>query len=134
MRILRVVLLFPALLLAACQSTRPPATFQPDGSSFIVLQINDVYEISPLDRGRVGGMARFAAVLRRLEAENPNTIAVIAGDFLSPSLISSLSRRVDGREVRIAGEQMVDVLNAAGLDYATFGNHEFDVFRSVTSG
>src|SRR5690606_4006153 len=83
------------------------------------------------DRGRVGGMARVATVLRQLEAENPNTIAVIAGDFVSPSLIGSLSRTVDGRTERVAGAQMVEVLNAVGLDYATFGNHEFDISEAA---
>src|SRR5439155_14942790 len=37
-------------------------------------------------------------------------------DFLSPSVASSVFK----------GEQMVAALNAAGLDLATLGNHEFD--------
>jgi 5'-nucleotidase len=32
---------------------------------------------------------------------------------------------------RLAGRQMVDVLNAVGLDWATLGNHEFDVGRDA---
>lgn len=91
---------------------------------FNILQINDVYEITPLEAGRVGGLARVATLLRQLEAENPNTIAVLAGDFLSPSFAGSLS--LPGGE-RIAGLQMVEALNVLGLDYATFGNHEFDL-------
>ncbi len=123
-----------AALLTACQATRQPPragqdvrpeqlTCPPGPIEFIILQLNDVYEISPLDGGRVGGMARVATVLQHLEAKNPNTIAVLSGDFLSPSLISSI--RIDG--VPIAGEQMVAAMNAAGIDYVTFGNHEFDV-------
>jgi 5'-nucleotidase len=89
---------------------------------FTILQLNDVYEIAPLEGGKVGGLARVATVLRRLEAENPNTIAVMAGDFLSPSFVGTL--RKNG--VKVAGQQMIETLNILGLDYATFGNHEFD--------
>ncbi|MCB0610723.1 MAG: bifunctional metallophosphatase/5'-nucleotidase [Lewinellaceae bacterium] len=92
--------------------------------SFTILQLNDVYEIAPLEGGKAGGLARVATVKKELLAENPNTIAVIAGDFLSPSFIGTLKMK-DGE--RIAGLQMVETLNAMGLDYATFGNHEFDL-------
>ena len=42
---------------------------------------------------------------------------MLAGDVLSPSLLSKYYR----------GRQMVEALNAAKLDYATFGNHEFEL-------
>jgi 5'-nucleotidase len=42
---------------------------------------------------------------------------------LSPSALGTA--RVDGQ--RLAGRQMVDVLNFLGVDWATFGNHEFDI-------
>lgn len=87
-----------------------------------IVQLNDVYEITPVGGGRWGGPARVATLLRRLEAWNPNTIAVLAGDFLGPSALGTA--RVEGE--RLAGRQMVAVLDAMGLDYATFGNHEFD--------
>lgn len=88
-----------------------------------LVQLNDLYEITPVGGGRWGGPARVATLLRRLEAWNPNTLAVIAGDFFSPSALGTA--RVDGE--RLAGRQMVAVLNTMGLDYATFGNHEFDL-------
>ena len=94
-----------------------------DPIEFTILQINDVYEIAPIEGGAAGGLARVAQVKKDLLKQNPNTIAVIAGDFLSPSLIATL--KLDGE--RIAGLQMVQTLNAMGLDYATFGNHEFDI-------
>jgi len=83
------------------------------------LQINDVYEIAPIEAGKVGGMARVASIKKNLKAINPNTYLVIAGDFLSPSVFNSLS--YEGKRVR--GRQMVDALNVAGLDIAGFGNH-----------
>ncbi|MGB2924790.1 MAG: bifunctional metallophosphatase/5'-nucleotidase [Limnothrix sp.] len=95
-----------------------------------ILQLNDVYEITPLSGGTVGGLARVATIRQGLIEENPNTLTVMAGDFFSPSALGTAV--VDGD--RLAGEQMVNTLNHLGLDLATFGNHEFDVkehqFRS----
>ncbi|MDW3192502.1 MAG: bifunctional metallophosphatase/5'-nucleotidase [Cytophagales bacterium] len=90
---------------------------------FYILQMNDVYEIAPLEGGKVGGVARVATVLDSLKAINPNTISLLSGDFLSPSLIGTL--KYQGQ--KIAGLQMVEALNVLGLDYVGFGNHEFDV-------
>lgn len=90
---------------------------------FIILQTNDVYEISPLEGGTVGGMARVAQIKKELLAENPNTMAVMAGDFLNPSVIGTL--KYEGERIR--GKQMVETMNVAGIDLVTFGNHEFDL-------
>jgi 2',3'-cyclic-nucleotide 2'-phosphodiesterase (5'-nucleotidase family) len=91
--------------------------------SFAILQLNDVYEIAPLEKGKVGGMARVASLRQQLLAENYNVFTVLAGDFLSPSLIGTL--KYEGE--RIKGRQMVEVMNALGVNMVTFGNHEFDV-------
>jgi len=90
---------------------------------FIILQINDVYEIAPLSNGTVGGMARVATVYKQLKAENSNTFFVHAGDFLNPSVIGTL--RHEDKFIR--GKQMVEVMNIAGVEYVTLGNHEFDL-------
>lgn len=111
------------IFLVSCKSTQQVPTAQAEMVEFTILQINDVYEIAPIEGGAVGGLARVAHLKKQLVQENPNTIAVIAGDFLSPSLIATL--KLDGE--RIAGLQMVEALNAMGMDYATFGNHEFDI-------
>ncbi len=87
------------------------------------LQINDIYEISPVSAGREGGIARIASLRKRLLQQNPQTVTVLAGDFFSPSALGTA--RWNGQ--RLAGAQMVASLNALGLDYATFGNHEFDL-------
>lgn len=86
------------------------------------LQMNDVYEISPAPSDNTGGLARVAALRKQLLAKNPNTLTVLAGDFISPSVIGTL--RFEGKRIR--GRQMVDVLNTLGLDWVVFGNHEFD--------
>jgi 5'-nucleotidase len=102
-----------------------PASSPPAGStvSFTILQFNDVYEIGPVGGGKSGGLARVATIRKRLLAENPNTFTVLAGDFVSPSALGTA--RVNGQS--LAGQQMVAVLNAVGLDLATFGNHELDI-------
>lgn len=122
-----------AATLAACRTAAPGPAAEPGPAAcppafeFVVVQMNDVYEISPLDGGRVGGMARVAALVRHLKEKTPHTLVVLAGDFLNPSLISSL--RLDGTP--IAGAQMLDAMAAAGVDYVAFGNHEFDLREPV---
>lgn len=87
------------------------------------LHLNDVYEISPLDNGKVGGMARVATVRQNLLKENPNTITVLSGDFLSPSVTGTL--RHEGKSIK--GKQMIETMNAVGVDWVCLGNHEFDL-------
>jgi len=95
-----------------------------DGKIEVVfLHINDIYEIAPLENGKTGGMSRVAALYKRLKLQNPHTFFVHGGDFLSPSLMGTLK----WNGARIAGRQMVEVMNASGVQLTTFGNHEFDV-------
>jgi len=108
--------------LASCTATKK--TVRDDGeltANFIL--VNDVYEIAPLLGGREGGLSRVAALKKEYLEKNRNTFLVMAGDFLSPSVFNSL--RFEGKPVR--GRQMVDAMNAAGFDFAGFGNHEFDI-------
>lgn len=87
------------------------------------LHLNDIYEITPVADGKQGGMARLASVRRELLRRNPRTYTVLAGDCLSPSALGTAI--VDGE--KLAGRQMIAAMNAVGFDFATFGNHEFDV-------
>lgn len=135
-RMKKLLFAFLALLvLQACESRRQTtnsaimltADNHAQPIDFILLQLNDVYEISPMDKGRTAGMARVAALRKQLLAHNPNVITVLSGDYLSPSLTGSLQCEFDGVKQRVAGRHMVEVMNAAGVDYVTFGNHEFDI-------
>lgn len=115
-RLTRVFL--PALLLVSalgCGQSAPP--------TLTLVHLNDVYEISPVEGGRVGGLARVATVIKNLRATQAPVLTTLGGDYLSPSALATA--RIDGEA--IAGKQMVAVLNAVGLDYATLGNHEFDL-------
>ena len=104
------------ILLSSCQK-------DDNKIDFTFLQLNDVYEIAPIQGGEFGGMARVETVHKNLLKENPNTMLFMAGDFLNPSLLGTL--KVDGERIR--GKQMVDVMNAMNFDLVAFGNHEFDV-------
>jgi 2',3'-cyclic-nucleotide 2'-phosphodiesterase (5'-nucleotidase family) len=90
---------------------------------FTFLQINDVYEIAPIQGGEYGGLARVETVHQELLKENKNTMLFMAGDFLNPSLLGTI--KVDGERIR--GKQMVEVMNAMNVDLVAFGNHEFDI-------
>lgn len=124
----RLVLGCFLFLLFSCKINQKPkvtsSTIKDDGIiEFTFLQLNDVYEIAPLEGGKVGGMARVATIYKQLKKENPNTFFVLAGDFLNPSLLATM--KYEGQ--RIKGRQMVEVMNACGVDLVVFGNHEFDV-------
>jgi 5'-nucleotidase / UDP-sugar diphosphatase len=88
-----------------------------------LLQLNDIYEITPVEGGTRGGLARVATIRQQLYKDNPRTYTLLAGDAFSPSALGTA--KINGTP--LAGQQMVAVMNALGLDYATFGNHEFDL-------
>ena len=113
----------PGLTAEPGLKSRP--TSRPETVTATILQLNDVYEIMPLGGSGLGGLARVATLRKALERENPNTFVVLAGDLLSPSAMSSA--RAGGGGAPLNGEHMVDIMNRVGLDYAVYGNHEFDL-------
>src|SRR5713101_498822 len=81
-----------------------------------LLQLNDVYQFAPVDGGTRGGLARVLTLRKQIMSESPHALFLLAGDTISPSVESNTYQ----------GRQMIDAWNTSGLDYATFGNHEFD--------
>ena len=111
-----IILFLFTILFVSCSSD--------DGKiSFTILQLNDVYEIASIQGGQYGGMARVETVHQELLAKNKNTLLVMAGDFLNPSLIGTMKHE----GVRVRGKQMIEVMNAMSFDVVAFGNHEFDI-------
>ncbi len=105
----------------ACKTTQK-VPGQGDGVIEIVfLHLNDVYEISPMS-DNTGGLARVATLRKELTAKNPNTVTILAGDFISPSVAGTL--RHEGKRIR--GKQMIETMNAVGVQWVVLGNHEFD--------
>jgi 2',3'-cyclic-nucleotide 2'-phosphodiesterase (5'-nucleotidase family) len=124
MKILQVLIISVVFLLS-CSPARQVQSSDDGIIEFTILQLNDVYEIAPLSGGTIGGMARVATVRKQLLAENSNVLTILSGDFLSPSLLGTLKQ--DGERIR--GKQMVELMNAVGMDLVIFGNHEFDISK-----
>lgn len=108
---------FFLLILSSCCWVACSPTYQ-----FTLIQINDTYEITPLENGKVGGMARVATLKKQIQQQQPSTFLLHAGDFLSPSVYNSLSYQGE----KVHGLQMVETMNTMGVDFAIMGNHEFD--------
>src|ERR1044072_3345425 len=114
----------PAIVLLAISLALASAVAQQKSNCTIkvtLLQVNDVYQFVPADQGKSGGLARVMALKKSIQSDNPNTLFLMAGDTISPSVES----------ITYKGAQMIEAWNVAGLDYATFGNHEFDFGPAV---
>ena len=75
----------------------------------VILHSNDVH-------GALDGYAYMAALKKQYEAAGADVIVVDAGDFTQGNPYVSLSK----------GHSAIDLMNAAGYDLVTLGNHEFD--------
>ena len=80
-------------------------------NTLTLVAVNDVYDLEHLPK------LRTLVDSVKAERAGGTVITTLAGDFLSPSVLSSLDR----------GRGMVQVLNAVGIEYACLGNHEADV-------
>src|SRR5215813_13386214 len=76
-----------------------------------IVAVNDVYSLANLPR--------LKTLVRHYAETDPAgaMIVTLAGDFLSPSILSSLD----------AGRGMVDCMNDVGFTHVTLGNHEDDL-------
>src|SRR3954464_13495780 len=91
---------------ASCKTIRT-ALGKDDGKIEVTfVQVNDVYEIAPLANGKEGGMARVATLKKQYIKDKPNTLLVIAGDLVSPSVYNSLLYQGKG----IRGKQMIEAM------------------------
>lgn len=128
-----VAFIFLLTLLASCDKNTSSETGQNNTEDstatevsekidIVFLQLNDVYEIDALENGKFGGLARVRTVYDSLKQRFPHTYFFLSGDFLSPSVSNMLKH--EGQKIK--GRQMVEAMNAAGVDFVTFGNHEFD--------
>ena len=123
MPVFRRLLLVFAAGAAAC-ATLPASPEIPRGApTLTIVHFNDMHEMVAGAAGHLGGVARLATIVKRERARSSPVLVTLGGDFLSPSALSTA--RVDGAP--LAGRQAVAVLNQLGVDWATFGNHEFDL-------
>lgn len=94
-----------------------------DDLAAVIVHLNDTYLIEER-LPELPGLARVARLikwLRRLSVKHlreDRVLAVHAGDFLSPSYMSNT--------LKFKGQQIIELMNHCGIDYAVLGNHEFD--------
>ena len=62
------------------------------------------------------GFPSLKSLVDDRKVENKNVLLVDLGDFIQGGNLGSLTK----------GESIIELMNAVGYDYATFGNHEFD--------
>jgi 5'-nucleotidase len=130
----RLVALLLCVVLAACGTT----SGRPDGPLRVkLIAFNDFHGnleppgafirapeggVAPEATDRdvmvpAGGAARFATMIRKLAAENPNHVITSSGDMIGASpLVSAL----------FLDEPTIEAMNRIGVDFNAVGNHEFD--------
>lgn len=87
------------------------------GPRLRIVGVNDVYVLDALPS--LAGLVEHARTVDPADV----LLVTLAGDFVAPSLLSSLD----------AGAGMVDTMNAVGFTHVCFGNHEDDIEPSELS-
>ena len=87
--------------------------------SIVILHTNDVH-------GGIAGYAKAAALKAEYQARGAYTLLLDAGDYIQGDPTVSVSQ----------GKTAIELMNLAGYDAATIGNHEFDYgyasFKEIT--
>lgn len=115
-------------LIGACSTLAPPpaapVTVRIVGLNDFHGNLEPIKRPAVLDDGQggkqeifVGGAAWMASAIAKLRSQNEHSLVIGAGDLVSASpLASSL----------FLDEPTIGVMNRAGLDFTSVGNHEFD--------
>lgn len=105
----KLLALLLALVLTFALCGGALAVEQDLSGQIVILHTNDVH-------GAVTGYAKVAALKDAYEARGAYVLLMDAGDFSQGTTYVSIS----------SGASAVELMNAAGYDVATVGNHEFD--------
>lgn len=104
-------------------SASPFAAFAKDEVvQLTILHTNDVHsriEPFPMDGSRnqgMGGVARRAALIKKIRTEQPNVLLLDAGDIFQGTPYFNM----------FGGELEMKLMSDMGYDAATMGNHDFD--------
>lgn len=83
-----------------------------------ILYFNDAHEpdMVPTEGGLLGGVARMKTVVDSIRQASPDALLLFGGDLGGGTLAGKLYR----------GSIMVDFLSEIGIDYANYGQHDFD--------
>ena len=95
--------------LAVTASAAEEETAKPLEGQIVILHTNDVH-------GAIASYAKVAALKKSFEDTGAYTLLVDAGDYIQGDPTVSVSQ----------GKTAIELMNLAGYDAATIGNHEFD--------
>ena len=111
-RILSFLTITTMILLAACSNTSKTVENAKLAHNLTLLVTSDIHS------GVEDNFTLPAIYEKRKESEEKGdyTLLIDNGDLLQGGLFSSVSK----------GEDLIDIVNTAGYDILTFGNHEFD--------
>ena len=93
----RIMIILIAGILSACASVQSDSS--PTGLTFV--HLNDTYRVGAVEDGKAGGFGRVVTIVKELKAQGRDVRVLHGGDFLYPSLESSLWQ----------GMQMVEAMN-----------------------
>ena len=114
---MRTILFIKKAFLSILLVTLTVALFSQD---LVILHTNDTHSnIEPLTSGRnvgMGGFQRISNYFVKVRKENPNVLALDAGDYNQGTPYFTLFK----------GEVEIQIYNAIGYDAVCLGNHEFD--------
>lgn len=87
-------------------------------AELIIFHTNDMHARiqSTDDGGKSIGLAEMSAAVKEVKSKNPATLWLDAGDTFHGMPMITITK----------GENLVPLLNAAGLDAMTAGNHDFN--------
>lgn len=87
-------------------------------AELVIFHTNDMHSRVKVtdDNGQSIGIAQIAAAVKEVKSKNPATLFLDAGDTFHGMPMITISK----------GENMVPLLNAAGYDAMTAGNHDFN--------
>lgn len=86
-----------------------------DVKKITIIHTNDTHSRVKNESGAIG-LAKIATIIKQTKEQNPNTLVLDAGDTLHGMPIINISK----------GENAAKILNAAGYDLMTIGNHDYN--------
>ena len=87
-------------------------------AQLVIFHTNDMHTriLNTDDNGQSIGLAEMSAAVKEVKSKNPETLWLDAGDTLHGMSMITITK----------GENLIPLLNAAGLDAMTAGNHDFN--------
>lgn len=89
-----------------------------------IIYFNDAHEISPVidNEGERGGVARLKTIIDNIQSKNKNSKVIFGGDLGGGSLFGAVFK----------GFPIVEAFNKMPINYASFGQHDFDFGTKIT--